>query len=180
MSARPATVLSQESGRKEDGKWMDWRDGCAGNAHDALPEAGGSRHRAEGQTALSSSKQHRVRVAESNVASGCHRAWLNYRRAGYARAGAANQIAAAACLMQTPKSLALLTLRPIGGATSPGVAIAPAQTTPMRAIAAKQGRGSEGFSRGGPNASRLFRALNFSCGQKNRVGTELLPDLMGK
>src|SRR5262245_54410981 len=63
-----------------------------------------------------------------------------------------------------PKSLALLMLRLIGGVTSPGVAVIPAQTTPMRAIALKHGRGSGGFSRGGPNASRWFRALSFSRG----------------
>src|SRR5262249_10611109 len=40
------------------------------------------------------------------------------------------------------------------GVTSLGDAVVPAQTTPMRAIAAKHGRGSGGFSRGGPNASR--------------------------
>ena len=56
-----------------------------------------------------------------------------------------------------PKSLALLTPRLIGGVTSPGDAVAPAQTIPMRATAAKRERGSGGFSRGGPNASRWFR-----------------------
>src|SRR5262245_46932314 len=69
------------------------------------------------------------------------------------RVGVANQIVAAACLMPIPKSFALLTPRLIGGVTSPGDAVVPAQTTPMRAIAAKLGLGSGGFLRDGPNAS---------------------------
>jgi len=45
----------------------------------------------------------------------------------------ARQVAARACPTPIPKSLVLLTLRLIGGVTSPGVAVVPAQTTPMRA-----------------------------------------------
>src|SRR5262245_49600234 len=52
------------------------------------------------------------------------------------------------CPTPMPKSFALLKSRLIGGVTSRGDAVVPAQTTPMRAIAAKHERGSGGFLRG--------------------------------
>jgi len=54
----------------------------------------------------------------------------------------------------------------IGEVTSPGDAVAPALTIPMRAIAAKRERGSGGFPRGGPNALRWFRSPSFPRGWK--------------
>src|SRR5215468_6929104 len=77
------------------------------------------------------------------------------------------------CPAPIPKSFALLTPRLIGGVTSPGDAVVPAQTTPMRAIAAKHERGSGGFLRGGLNASRSLRPASFPRGRKNRAGRAL-------
>jgi hypothetical protein len=76
------------------------------------------------------------------------------------RARVTNQVRASACPTSIPKSLALLTPRLIEEGTSRGDAVLPAQTTPMRAIAAKRERGSGAFSRGGRNASRWFTLLS--------------------
>ena len=76
------------------------------------------------------------------------------------RARVTNQVRASACPTPIPKSLALLTPRRIGEVTSRGDAVVPAQTTPMRAIAAKRERGSGVSSRGGRNASRWFTILS--------------------